>query len=351
MLSFQTIDLHAEGEPARVVISGVPTVEGNTMYEKRQYFMDHLDHIRKLLIREPRGYPCQNANVIVDACDATCAFGYIILEQGKIYPAMSGHNTICVATALLETGMIPMEYPITRFRIESPGGSIAVEAACDEERNKATKITLRNVFCFVCLSDVLVRDCAEVGDVVCSVAYGGMFYCIVDAATIGLELQPSNGKQICRWGEVIKTKCREQHPVKHFETDYSGCDILVFRDVSAEGRNRNAVVMSNGVLDWDNEATWTGMIDRSPCGTGTSAVMALLHSQGKLKVQEEFVHESIIGTKFIGKIVEEKIMPNGLRGIIPTISGQAWITQKCEVVCSPSDPFPEGYTVGDIWSE
>lgn len=340
----KTIDVHAEGEPARVVVGGVPKVQGETMFEKRQYFMENLDHIRKLLITEPRGYPCQNANIIVPACDPTCSYGYIILEQGFIYPAMSGHNTICVATALLESAMVKMEFPLTKFRIESPGGPISVEAECREEDNKATKIKLKNVFCYVMHDNILVKNCAEVGDVMCSVAYGGMIYCIVDAPTIGLRLVPKNGKQICRYGEVIKTRCREQYPVKHFELDYTGCDILVFR----EG-NRNAVVMSNGELNWDDESTWGGMVDRSPCGTGTSAVMALKHSRGELHLHDEFVHESIIGTKFVGKVVEER-EENGISGIVPTISGQGWITQYCDIVCHPTDPFQSGYTVGDIWT-
>ena len=139
--------------------------------------------------------------------------------------------------------------------------------------------------------------------------------------------------------------------MKHPEIDYAGCDILCFRAPPTPGSGahaRNAVVMSNGTLDWERPETWTAMIDRSPCGTGTSAVMAMLHARGQLAIGEEFVHESIVGTQFVGKLVGETSV-GGKAAVVPEVSGQAWITQHCQVVVHPTDPFPEGYTVGDIW--
>ena len=191
-----------------------------------------------------------------------------------------------------------------------------------------------------------------------------MFYVIVDAASVGLRLEPAHGKQICRLGEMIKIATREQHPVNHPEFDYPGPDIIVFREPAerrpatagkpASLRARNAVVMSNGTLDWDRQETWTGMLDRSPCGTGTCAVMAALHARGELRVGEDFVHESIIGTEFVGRLLEETTLRRrraggSTRAVVPTIAGRAWITQHATVICDPTDPFPEGYTVGDIW--
>ncbi|CAK8988050.1 unnamed protein product [Durusdinium trenchii] len=346
----QCIDCHAAGEPARVVIGGLPDVSGATMAEKRLRMMQpDLDAFRRLLLLEPRGYPCQNANFVLPPTGkSTAAFGVVIAEQGHVYPAMSGHNMMCVATTLLETGMVPMVEPLTTFDLETPAGLVGIQAQCRE--GKAIEITLRNDM------DVEI-DVPELGPVKLDIAYGGMFYAIVDAKKLDLELLPHNGRRICRLGEMIKVACREQHPVNHPEFDYPGCDILVFTDLQRKDQGKmlgkNAVVMSNGRLSWDNPDSWTGMIDRSPCGTGTCAVMAQLHARGGLELSEEFVHESILGTHFVGELLEEvTIGPTSapVHAVVPRISGRAWITQRCEIVCDPSDPFPQGYTIGDIWS-
>eukprot|EP00301_Raphidiophrys_heterophryoidea_P026276 c9029_g1_i2.p1 GENE.c9029_g1_i2~~c9029_g1_i2.p1 ORF type:complete len:206 (+),score=49.55 c9029_g1_i2:394-1011(+) len=205
-----------------------------------------------------------------------------------------------------------------------------------------------------------------------------MWYAVVDAASIGLSLTPHNGKQICKLGECIKVATREQYPVQHPHLHYPGCDILVFRDKPSHPRAhaKNAVVMSNGALDWNKPETWTGMIDRSPCGTGTCAVMAVLHARDQLALQQDFVHESIVGTLFTGRLVAHTDVPiephttnddgsSGNRlnnithhgtnpktipGLVATITGQAWITQISRVLLDPTDPFPTGYTVADIWA-
>ena len=300
----QVVDCHAEGEPARVVVGGMPHVPGSDMRARRDYFMQHLDHYRKLLLHEPRGYPCQNADFVTPPVTAEAAFGVLIAEQGFIYPAMSGHNVICVATALLETGMVPMEEPRTEFALDLPAGLVRVSAEC--ANGKAVRVTLRNApsFCRPADMGVVVDVPHGVGKVTCDIAYGGMFYVIVDAASVGLKLDPANGKELCRVGEMIKVAAREQHPVDHPEFSYPGPDILVFRE-PAERRPaagaatalhaNNTVVMSNGQLDWARPETWTGMLDRSPCGTGTCAVMAALHARGELALNEDFVHSSILG--------------------------------------------------------
>ena len=250
--SFQVIDTHCEGEPARIVVGGMPTVPGDTMFEKRNYMMEHMDDLRTMLITEPRGYPCQNADVILPPTLPEAAFGYVILEQNKIYPAMSGHNTICAATALLETGMIPMVEPVTSFTLEAPAGLIEIDAACSN--GKATEITLKNQPAFVAPGGLDVKiNVPTFGEVSVDVAYGGMWYCIVDAQSMGLVLSPASGKEICRLGEMVKVACREQFPVNHPLFEYPGCDIMVFRGPPTPGSgatSKNAVVMSNGVLDW-----------------------------------------------------------------------------------------------------
>lgn len=262
-----------------------------------------------------------------------------------------------VATALLETGMVPIPAlgddgtAVAEFTLEAPGGLIDIRARC--RHGKAEMITLRNVPAFVPPSHaggVTVEVPDGVGPVRVDVAFGGMWYAVVEAADVGLTLDPARGKEIVRLGEMIKVATREQHPVNHPEFDYPGTDILVFRGPPASpgAHAQNAVVMSNNELDWDRPETWTGMIDRSPCGTGTCAVMAVMHARGELGLGEDFVHESIVGTTFTGRLVAETTI-DGMPAVVPEVSGQGWVTQHCTVVCDPSDPFPEGYTVGDIW--
>ena len=199
----QVIDAHAGGEPARVVVGGLPHVPGNSAAEKREHMMAHMDDFRKLLLLEPRGYPCQNADYILPPTHPEAAFAFVIAEQNKIYPMMSGHNTMCVATALLETGMVPMEEPVTRFALEAPAGLIRIEAECHAGR--ATSINFRNQPAFCRREDMdLTIDVPHFGPVPVTISYGGMWYAIVDAAAVGLTLEPEHGREIVRLGEMIK---------------------------------------------------------------------------------------------------------------------------------------------------
>jgi len=351
-LVLKCIDCHAAGEPARVVLAGTP-IPPNCVsaLAKRAYMMEHMDHLRKILLLEPRGYPCQNANFVFQCSDGKIQ--YVIAEQNQIYPLMSGHNTICVATALLETGVVPMLEPVTRFSIEAPAGPIEIAAKC--VHGKAQSIVLKNAPAFVEHLDVTVNVPGGIGPVKCDIAYGGMWYCVVNlnenSRLFPNGLDPNNAAQICREGEMIKVACREQYPVQHPTINYPGCDILAFRQPSKEGNPseaKNAVVMSNNKLDWDRPETWTAMLDRSPCGTGTCAVLAVLHARGEIGVGEPFLHESIIGSKFIGTILGETEVA-GKTAIVPQIEGSACVTQYSEVVVDPDDPFPEGFRVADIW--
>lgn len=318
--------------------------------ELRGHCMEHLDGLRKLLLQEPRGYPCQNANYVFPPTAAApdALYSFVIAEQAQVYPSMSGHNTVCVATALLETGMVPMVEPTTRFKLEAPAGVIEIEAAC--AHGKATAVTFKNQPAFVEALGLVV-DVPHFGRVNVDIAFGGMWYVVVDARSVGLELTPEHGKAIVRLGEMIKVATREQHPVDHPLYTYPGPDILVFRGPPSKrsgAHSRNCVVMSNGPLDFSKPETWTGMIDRSPCGSGTCAVMATMFERGELTVGDAFVHESILGTTFTGRVVDEASVA-GRRAIVPTITGSAWITQHSQLIVHPDDPFPEGFTVGDIW--
>lgn len=219
-----TIDAHCGGEPARVVVAGVPPIPGHSVMHQREYFMNHMDHYRTLLLTEPRGYPCQNANIIVPPSTAhpEAAYGFIILEQNKIYPAMSGHNCICVATALLESGMVEMREPSTEFMLEAPIGIVHIRAKCDN--GKVQHVELQNAPSFVGALDVQV-DVPELGIVNVDLVFGGMWYAIVDADSISLELTSRKGKDICKFGEMIKVATREQHPVEHPLINYAGISL------------------------------------------------------------------------------------------------------------------------------
>jgi proline racemase len=343
----QAVDAHACGEPGRVIVGGVLDVPGRTMFEKMQHLQDHADGLRKLMLREPRGYPAANCNLILPPTRPEAAAGYVIMEQTE-YPGMSGTNTICVTTVLLETGMVPMIEPITELTLESPAGLIRVTAEC--ALGKVRKVTFRNVPAFAVHLDKVI-DVPHLGRVTVDVAYGGMFYVISDATPFGLRLVPEEGREIVRIGEMIKAAAQQQLPVEHPEQPgFRGVTITVLTapPMQAGAHARNAVVVSTGRLDWDRPATWTGAIDRSPCGTGTCARMATLHARGTLGLDEDFHHEGILGTIFTGRLLEETSV-GPYRAVVPTISGRAWITGFCNYVVEPDDPFPEGFTVGDIW--
>ena len=319
--------------------------------------MENLDYIRQILLQEPRGYPCQNVDYIFKQNDNEIQ--YVIGEQNKIYPLMSGHNTICAATAVLECGVVSMNEPITKFIMEAPAGPIEITAQC--ENGKAKSIALKNAPSFVEYLDIVVDvPHGNIGKVKLDIAYGGMWYAVVDLSQfdnvkhLNMTLDTNNGANLAKYGEMIKVACREQFPVDHPTEDYPGVDILVFRGKASEdsgAHSRNTVVMSNCELDWNKPETWTAMLDRSPCGTVTCAVMAVMHARGELKVGEQFIHESIVGSKFIGTILEEQLLEggNGKIAIIPEIKGSACVTQYSEIVIDPEDPFPTGYRVADIW--
>jgi proline racemase len=344
----EAVDAHAAGEPGRVIVGGVGDVPGGTMFEKMTFLRDHRDDVRLQMLREPRGYPAANCNLVLPSSNPEADAGYVIMEQVE-YPGMSGTNTICVATVLLETGMLPMTEPTTELTLEAPAGLIRVTADCAD--GKVTGVTFQNVPAFATHLDVPV-EVRSLGTVAVDVAYGGMFYVIADAERFGLTLTPDEGADIVRITEMIKAAAAEQLPVVHPEQPgFAGITIGQLSGPPHDAANcmRNVVTVSTGTLDWERPATWTGAIDRSPCGTGTSARMATLHARGRLGVGERFRHEGILGTVFTGAIVEEAAV-GPYRAIVPSITGEAWITGFARYVVDPTDPFPEGFTIGDIWA-
>jgi len=347
--TIEAVDTHVCGEPGRVIVGGVPDVPGGSMFEKMQYLRREGDGLRKLMLREPRGYPASNCNLILPPTRKEADAGFVIMEQTE-YPPMSGTNTIAVATVLIETGRVPVREPLTELTLESPAGLIPVQA--EVERGKVKRVTFRNVPAFLVHLDARI-EVPGFGNVLVDVAYGGMFYVIADAGMLGIPLVPEEAGEIARLGEMIKAAAREQLECVHPENpEISGVTIAQLSGPPAlpENHRRNAVIVSTGKLDWDRPSTWTGALDRSPCGTGTCARMASLHARRELDLDEDFRHEGILGTVFTGRLIEETTVGD-YTAVVPTLSGTAWITGYARYVVDPEDPFPEGFTLGDIWGK
>ncbi|HEX4311189.1 MAG TPA: proline racemase family protein [Acidobacteriaceae bacterium] len=339
--------MHACGEPGRVITNGVADVPGNTMFEKRLYLEAHMDDLRLRMLREPRGYPASNCNLLLPPTIPGADAGFVIMEQVE-YPPMSGTNTICVVTALIETGIVPAADGLRHLKLDTPAGLVEVEA--EVRGGQVLSVTFTNVPCFPVYLDRAI-EVPGLGTVIVDVAWGGMFYVIADAGSLGLDIVPSQARDLVRVGEMIKAAAREQLPVVHPENPLvSGITIAQLSGVSPDPgvSRRNAVVVSTGELDWDRPSSWTGALDRSPCGTGTCAKMACLHAKGELALGEDFVHQGILGTRFTGRLIAEATI-GPYRATVPTIRGRAWITGFAEYVLDPTDPFPQGFTVQDLW--
>jgi proline racemase len=293
------------------------------------------DSLCRLLLREPRGSVAVHANLIVPSTRDDCDAGYIIMEPTE-YPAMSGSNTICVATVLLETGFVEMTEPETVLRLEAPGGVVEVRAACRDGRVESVELT--NVASFVAqLGAPLELD--QLGSVDVDVAYGGMWYAIADAAALGFAIEPHEARDLSRVGELIRAAAREQLVCVHPENpSIAGVSIVQIAEPwqGVGAVTRNAVVVAPGRLD------------RSATGTGLSARMAVLHARGLMGIGDAMTHASVLGSTFDGRIVSTTDL-DGTPAIIPAIRGRAWITGTTELYVDPDDPFPEGYVLTDTW--
>jgi proline racemase len=261
---------------------------------------------------------------------------------------MSGSNTICVATVLLETGILPAHEPVTDLVLETPAGLVPVRA--EIANGKVFSVAFENVPAFAVHLDAPL-EVRGLGTIAVDVAYGGMFYVIAEADAVGLRLTPDEGRDIVRLGEMIKAAAREQLPAEHPDNPaISGVTVAEFSApaTTSEVALRNTVVISTGALDWSRPQSWTGVLDRSACGTGTCAKMAVLHARGQLGLGEDFRHEGILGTVFTGRLLRQTRV-GAYPAVVPSLSGRAWITAFSQYVLDPDDPFPEGFTVGDLW--
>lgn len=333
-----TVGTHAEGAYAEVVIGGVMNVPGESMFDKAQYLEHKHDDLRQFLLYEPRGKVAKSVNIVFPSFIPKVDAGFIIMES-ESYPPMSGTNAISTVAALLETGTIKMEEPYTHLTLEAPGGVIKVKAECRDDR--CVQVTFENVPCFVFGLDLAV-NVPGLGTIRVDVAYGGMIYVIVDLDHVGLPLEPSRARELSEVGERIKIAAAEQilavhpeNPLIHTinQTLLAG---PLKRDDQGRLTARNTVVVSPGRLD------------RSPCGTGTCARLAVMHARGQIGVEEPFIHESIVGTKFVGEI-RQLVSVGGRPAIVPTIGGRAWVTGFHQYVLDPTDPLPTGFRLSDTW--
>jgi proline racemase len=320
--SISIIGCHAGGEVGNVVVAGVDPPPGATVREQMEALRAD-DHLRRFLLREPRGSVATHANLIVPANRDDCAYGYIIMEPTE-YPLMSGSNTICVATVLLETGMVPMQEPETVVRLEAPAGVVEVRASCRDGRVESIELT--NVPAYATQLDAEL-EVEGIGTLAVDVAFGGMWYAIADAGTLGFAIAPEEARELCAVGERIRVAAKEQ-------LDENVSIVQIAQSWQGVGAvSRNAVVIAPGRLD------------RSATGTGLSARMAALHRRGLMRVGDAMTHASPIGSTFEGRIVAE----TGDGKIVPAIRGSGFITGRFELYVDPRDPFPEGYLVSDTW--
>ncbi|WP_181705561.1 proline racemase family protein [Chthonobacter rhizosphaerae] len=333
--AIQVIGCHAEGEIGDVIVGGVLPPPGDTVFAQMKAFERDFDHIRRFLICEPRGSVARHVNLIVPPRRPDCVAGAIIMEPTE-YPPMSGSNTICVTTVLLETGLVPMTEPVTRLRLDMPAGPVDVTARC--ERGKVLSVTLANVPSFALHLDAPL-EVEGVGTIPVDVAYGGMIYALVDATRLGVEIAPHEARDLAVLGEKVRAAARAQIEAVHPENpEIGGVSIVQFNTpfTGPDEAARNTCIVS------------PGRSDRSPTGTGLSARLAVLHARGLLAVGDRFSHTSIIGSRFDGRILAETTC-GGRPAIVPEITGRAWITGSHTYLLDPTDPYPEGYVVSDTW--
>ncbi|GAA4624032.1 proline racemase family protein [Actinoallomurus vinaceus] len=326
---FHAVDSHTEGMPTRVITGGVGVIPGATMFERRAHFMEHLDHIRTLLMYEPRGHASMSGAILQPPTRPDADYGVLFIEVSGCLP-MCGHGTIGVATVLVETGMVPVTEPVTTIRLDTPAGLVVAEVAVRD--GAAKSVTIQNVPSFADALDQTV-EVPGIGPVTYDMAYGGNFYAILPIERVGLPFDRARKNDILAAGLAMMDAINEQRlPVHPENPDITGCHHVQFVAPGSDAKHSRHAM-----------AIHPGWFDRSPCGTGTSARLAQLHARGELAPGQDFVNESFIGSRFIGRITEETTVGGSRPAIVPAITGRAWVTGTAQYFLDPDDPFPEGF--------
>ncbi|QQQ80248.1 proline racemase family protein [Saccharothrix sp. 6-C] len=325
---FSAVDSHTEGMPTRVVTGGFGVIPGATMNERRLHFVEHLDHLRRLLVNEPRGHSAMSGAILQPPTRPDADFGVLYIEVSGCLP-MCGHGTIGVATVLVETGMVEVTEPVTTIRLDTPAGLVVAEVAVRD--GHADSVTLRNVPSYCDRLDEVV-DVPGLGAVRYSLAFGGNFYAMVDLPEVGLPFDRARKGEILAAGLAIMAAVNASAPPSHPEIEgVDHCHHVEFIAPGSDARHSRHAM-----------AIHPGWFDRSPCGTGTSARMAELHARGELPLEQDFVNESFIGSRFTGCLVGETTV-GGRPAVVPTVTGRAWVTGVGQYLLDPTDPYPAGF--------
>jgi proline racemase len=327
-----TVDTHTAGEPTRIVTAGLPPLPGDTMAAKRDFFAAHHDDVRRFLTQEPRGHSAMHVAVLTPPTQPQADVAGLIMNSFG-FLNMCGHGTLGVVTALVELGLVPVTEPVTRLTFETLGGLIPLQI--EVSGRTVQNITFRNLPAFAYRHDV-VLEVPSVGKVTVDVVYGGLWYVVVEAAQVGLRVDSAHIDELLRLGVVIREALNDQVEVYHPATSQrERVDLALFVGPPdhPNAHGKGLVTMGQHIFD------------RSPGGTGTSARLVHLWSKGQLPLGQEFVHESIIGTLFRGRLVEETTI-GSQKAVIPEISGRAFITGMHQFVLTAADPLAEGFLVG-----
>lgn len=334
--TIHVVGCHAEGEVGDVIVGGVAPPPGDTLWEQSRWIAED-ETLRRFMLNEPRGGVFRHVNLLVPPKDPRAVMGFIIMEPADT-PPMSGSNSMCVATVLLDTGIVPMVEPVTEFLLEAPGGVVRVRAECRD--GKAVRIRVRNHPSFADKLGVPL-EVPGLGTLTVDTAYGGDSFVIVDAHALGFEVVPDEAGELAALGARITAAATEQIGFRHPEQ--ADWDHISFCQFACPIRMEDGIAIGRNAV-----IVRPGKVDRSPTGTGLSARMAVRHARGEIRVGDGMVAESILGGRFEGT-VEEAVTLAGRPAIVPSIAGRAWITGTHQHMLDPEDPWPEGYRLGDTW--
>jgi proline racemase len=331
--SLHLLEVHCQGEIGKVIVGGAPEIPGTTLAEK----MDHIntvdDSLRRFVTFEPRANVAMSVNLLVDPVRPEADAGFIVLQADRAHP-MSGSNCICVVTALLESGRVAMVEPETVVKLDTPAGLITARAKC--ENGRCVAVSLDNVPAFVETLDQSVST-PKWGEIKADIAFGGVYYAIVDVDQIGLSIDPANARELAEAGIEIKALLADQVFVRHPEIPSIGeIAYVMFRAREPDGAVRTCTTLK------------PGRVDRSPCGTGSSANLAVLHARGEVSVGDSRRSRSIIGGEFVAEAIGEAAVGNR-KAVLPRITGQAWVYGKEELRVDAADPFARGFALSDTW--
>ena len=325
---YHAVDSHTEGMPTRVITGGIGVIPGSTMADRRSYFMEHLDHVRTLLMFEPRGHASMSGAILQPPTRPDADWGVLFIEVSGCLP-MCGHGTMGVATVLVETGMVEVVEPVTTVWLDTPAGLVVVDVAVED--GAARSVTMRNVPAYCERLDATV-EVPGLGKVRYDLAYGGNFYAIVELDDFGIPFEREAKARILDAGLALMAAINEtDEPVHPADPRFRGVHHVYFAAPGSDARHSRHAM-----------AIHPGWFDRSPCGTGTSARMAQLHARGELPLFQDFRNDSFIGTSFTGRLVGGAAVGE-YSAVLPTVTGRAWITGTAQYLLDPTDPFPAGF--------